>query len=335
MLQFRQEVDVDGQKMQLTMPSDFSFSIHLMQFLVVPAFVLDPQGRVLIWNNACERLTGVRAADVFGKSDYWQAFYNEQKPSLADLIVQSRTSETNAHFEKFEPSMHHSHGFQAEHWCDMPRIATPLYLATDAGPIFDENGNLAAVIQTLRDLTALKTTQSELEKGAYIDALTGIANRRSFDNKMALEMGRLKRDGLPLSLLLIDVDHFKRFNDTYGHQAGDVCLQRIAGALTNETFRSADLAARYGGEEFAVVLPSVDENGARQVANRILERVVKLNVPHSANEGLGVASVSIGLISVVPDEQTTVETMIRAADKALYQAKNSGRNRVVSNTEQS
>ena len=146
---------------------------------------------------------------------------------------------------------------------------------------------------------------------------------------MSLEWSRAHRDQQPLALLMIDVDHFKRYNDTYGHQAGDACLKAVAGVLANEAHRPADLAARYGGEEFAVVLPSIDSHGAQIVATRILKGIAKLNIAHAGNDDVGVVTVSVGVVAIVPDGCVAQDELIRTADSALYLAKRAGRNRAV------
>jgi diguanylate cyclase (GGDEF)-like protein len=308
--------------------ADYSFSINLMQFLVVPAFVLDIQGRVLIWNKACERLTGVLASEVVGTNEHWRGFYDNPRPCLADLLVQHRVTEIEQLYLKHDDATDQSHGIHAENWCVMPQIGTQLYLAIDAGPIYDEHGNLLAVVETLRDMTSLKVAQTALEKMAIHDGLTGIVNRRGFDDKLSIEWSRSAREQKTFALLMIDVDHFKRYNDRYGHQAGDECLKQVASVIEQEARRPSDTAARYGGEEFAVILPLINELGALTVANRIMERIAQLKIPHIDNDGFGVITVSIGISSVMPDVKGEIskDDLIRTADRALYQAKEAGRN---------
>jgi diguanylate cyclase (GGDEF)-like protein len=211
----------------------------------------------------------------------------------------------------------------------MPRIGTQLYLAIDAGPIYDAAGQLLAVVETLRDMTSHKKAQTELERLANHDGLTGIFNRRGFDERLHNEWSRTSREKQPLSLIMIDVDHFKRFNDTYGHQAGDDCLKKVATALEEQTYRPSDMAARYGGEEFAMILPSIDEDGASVVASRIRESIAALAIPHSGSNGNRVVTVSVGVATVRPVLGSKAEEVIRRADEALYQAKGAGRNRVM------
>lgn len=306
-----------------------SFAVNLMQHLVVPTFVLDADCNVLIWNKACERLTGVHAAEVVGTREHWQAFYESPRPCLADLVAQGRMDEIKALYVTHDDPSGLAFGVHAENWCVMPRLGSELYLAIDAGPIYDGDGNLIAVIETLRDMTDHRRAQTALEQLATRDGLTGIANRRYFDEKLNIEWKRDRRDLRALSLLMIDVDHFKRYNDTYGHQAGDHCLQQIAKVLETVVYRPGDLVARYGGEEFAVILAATDAKGARIVGNRILEHIAELDLPHSGGEG-GRVTLSIGISTSVPEDGMMPENLISSADGALYKAKHAGRNRCVS-----
>ncbi|CAA7617683.1 diguanylate cyclase [Magnetospirillum sp. SS-4] len=306
-----------------------AFAVRLMEHLVVPTFVLDSERRVIIWNKACERLTGVAAAEVLGTVDHWRAFYEEPRYCLADVLALGRTEELDALYAAHSEPGEASLGLRAENWCIMPRVKKRLYLAIDAGPIYDEDGNLLAVVETLRDTTEQKLAQMALHSLAVRDGLTGLANRRSFDERLEADWLHSMREGAPLSLLLVDVDHFKLYNDTYGHQKGDSCLKAVAGALDRQVFRPADLAARYGGEEFAVIMPTTDEDGARHVAERLREAVFELNLPHSASQTADRVTLSVGIASVVPVEGMTPQELIEAADAALYRAKHRGRNRVM------
>ena len=139
----------------------------------------------------------------------------------------------------------------------------------------------------------------------------------------------MAREQQPLSLILCDVDYFKRYNDTYGHLAGDTCLQRVAGAISRGVKRPADLVARYGGEEFAVVLPNTNALGAVQVAELVRHELNQLMIPHAASAVSKYVSLSLGVSSTIPTQEFSLEQLIAAADKALYEAKEQGRNRVV------
>lgn len=309
--------------------ADYSFAVNLMQFLVVPTFVLDPDGKVLIWNKACERLTGIPAAEVLGTAEHWRGFYDSPRLCLADLIVQKREADMDALYVVHDDPSGQSFGLHAENWCVMPRLGAQLYLAIDAGPIYDAAGKLLAVVETLRDMSSQKKTQTELEERATHDGLTGIVNRRGFDERLHVEWSSACREKQSLALIMIDVDHFKRYNDAYGHLAGDDCLKKIATVLSTAAFRPSDVVARYGGEEFAVILPSIDEQGATIVASRIREGVANLAIPHVSGEEGGVVTVSLGVATVTPEPSMKHDDLIAWADRALYQAKHAGRNRII------
>ncbi|CAN7483600.1 diguanylate cyclase [Pseudoduganella sp. LjRoot289] len=170
----------------------------------------------------------------------------------------------------------------------------------------------------------------ELQKLAALDGLTGIANRRRFDDAMRVEWQRGQRERQPLSLLLCDVDFFKAYNDSFGHLTGDLCLKKTAAVLTEHLKRPADLAARYGGEEFAIVLPDTSLEGARKVAEACVLHLEKLGIENPQAAPYGVVTMSVGVASVVPSPHSSAEALIESADRALYEAKKSGRNRVCS-----
>ncbi len=173
----------------------------------------------------------------------------------------------------------------------------------------------------------LDQANRELQRLSASDGLTGIANRRYFDDAIAREWRRARRNGGSLALMMCDVDHFKKFNDTYGHQAGDECLRRVAGAIATSLERGSDMAARYGGEEFVVVLPETPLGGALIVAEKIRHAVHALQIPHAASSHSRV-TLSIGLAATVPKLDDSCDSLIAAADRALYDAKNRGRDRV-------
>lgn len=173
--------------------------------------------------------------------------------------------------------------------------------------------------------------EADLARLAATDALTGLCNRRAFDEALEKEWARSSREGTPLSLVLIDVDHFKQFNDRYGHQAGDAALQAVAAECRKGTRRPADVAARYGGEELALILPNTDAAGAGVVAESTRRGVEALALPHDAAGAGAVVTVSLGCATLRPPrDNTTMEpgAIIRMADRALYEAKSKGRNRV-------
>ncbi|MBF0552435.1 MAG: diguanylate cyclase [Deltaproteobacteria bacterium] len=175
----------------------------------------------------------------------------------------------------------------------------------------------------------LKIKSELLKKLSFRDGLTGIANRRQFDEYLAYAWHFSTRESLPLSLILIDIDHFKLFNDNYGHQAGDACLVRVAQTLANSIKRKTDLAARYGGEEFGCILPHTNSDGALALADHLSDNLQSLSIPHVNSGTCNWVTISQGVATVVPSRNTRPDTLIRVADEALYRAKSEGRNRVV------
>ncbi|MCF1435440.1 diguanylate cyclase [Agrobacterium vitis] len=174
----------------------------------------------------------------------------------------------------------------------------------------------------------LRHTNRALEKAAFTDGLTGLYNRRAFDVQLRQEFARSHRTGSGVSLLMIDIDHFKLFNDRYGHQAGDQCLRQIAATLRSVAKRSTDIAARYGGEEMALILSDTDLAGGSTVAEYYCQAVRDLHIPHGDSEK-GIVTVSIGVAAVPSDDIHSSDDLIASADAALYQAKHSGRDRYV------
>ncbi|OLP16153.1 hypothetical protein BST81_22380 [Leptolyngbya sp. 'hensonii'] len=193
------------------------------------------------------------------------------------------------------------------------------------------------VLVMVRDITdrkqaeaALQTANGELERLATIDSLTGLANRRSFDLYLQQEWQRAQREKTTLSLLLCDIDYFKLYNDSYGHQIGDTCLIQVAQAIKQAVKRSTDLAARYGGEEFVVILPHTTTAGAIAVAEAITNGIQLLTIDHRASPISQYVTASVGIATVVPSQELTTDRLIATADQALYEAKRLGRNRYCS-----
>jgi len=178
------------------------------------------------------------------------------------------------------------------------------------------------------DLSAIYANQQALEVEAVRDKLTGIPNRRSFDNSIEREWGRAQRMAVPISLIMVDVDFFKKYNDRYGHQAGDECLARVARALGGTMRRSSDMVARYGGEEFVALLFHMSRDDGMTLAETMRHAVEQLRLEHADNRG-GVVTISLGGATSIPGHEDHPEALLRKADEALYRAKAEGRNRVV------
>lgn len=175
----------------------------------------------------------------------------------------------------------------------------------------------------------LKQLRDRLKAQTLVDGLTGLANRRRFDEQLKMEWSRAQRHGKPLSLIMIDIDHFKRYNDRYGHLQGDDCLKAVAATLRGGARRLSDLVARWGGEEFACLLPETQGAQAAVIAGEMRQAVQDLQLKHEDSGTSPLVSVSLGLSVRIPQAKDTVETFIQEADKALYLAKRSGRNRLV------
>jgi diguanylate cyclase (GGDEF)-like protein len=193
----------------------------------------------------------------------------------------------------------------------------------------EERDRRKARERDLLDVTRrLKEANRALEDLSNLDSLTGVANRRFFDTRFAHEWMRALREGAPLALIMLDIDHFKLYNDCYGHPQGDVCLRQVVGALRKTLKRPADLLARYGGEEFIILLPQTHRDGVRAVAEELRAAVEALHIPHVASPHSQQVTISLGAASVIPDRYTARESLLQAVDAALYSAKHEGRNRV-------
>lgn len=179
-----------------------------------------------------------------------------------------------------------------------------------------------------KNMDDLSASNQKLQMISTLDGLTGIPNRRFFDEYIEREWSLAVRNNLAMSLVFIDVDFFKLFNDIYGHQAGDNCLMQVAHTINKSLKRPADLAARYGGEEFVVVLPGTDKEGALGLANKIRSYVEALAIPHSGSSANKYVTISLGVGVLSPDRNAHTAELIKIADEALYKAKHKGRNRV-------
>ena len=200
---------------------------------------------------------------------------------------------------------------------------------------FDEDGERYCLIE-IRDISGtvdrerrLMDHAESLRARSYVDGLTGISNRRYFDVAIDRELRRAQRSNGPLSLLLLDIDSFKAYNDHFGHQQGDTCLVTVAQALAGQLKRPADVAARYGGEEFAAILPDTTAEQARVVANTIREHVASLGLAHAPAAARPFVTLSIGVATYDKDRLNDASALVEAADKALYAAKHGGRDKVV------
>lgn len=206
----------------------------------------------------------------------------------------------------------------------MQRIAEMRMRMMEAGRNLQQSSEKLA--STSREL---KQANAELHRLAKVDGLTGIANRRVFDEAMHREWAHATRQGSPLAVILGDIDHFKKYNDHYGHRGGDECLIQVAKAFAGNVHRATDLAARYGGEEFVLLMAMTPSDGAMVVAENVLQSVRDLALPHEQSDVSEHVSMSLGVCAVVPQRGQSFEELLETADQALYEAKESGRNRAV------
>lgn len=210
------------------------------------------------------------------------------------------------------------------------RIRTHLTLRRSMVALQDMNKEIVSLNTLLEEKNCeLLKLNSVLQNMAMLDGLTGIPNRRHFDNYLEQEWNRSVRDHSCLSLILIDIDFFKPFNDHYGHAAGDVCLKQVAQALAHTMTRTIDLVARYGGEEFVCLLPGTNGNGLVTVGNRLRESIRSLGLAHHHSKVASHVTISLGGVSMTPSRDILPGTLIQSADERLYQAKKEGRDRLV------
>jgi len=272
--------------------------------------VLDADLRVLSANPGFERMTGRSAGSVLG----------EVPPLFGDhpdALQQVRTRlQSGAHWE----------GTLWARRVDGDRF--PLEASLDV--VRDGEGRIEHHVMVFRDVTVQKQLEDRLRELSATDGLTLLANRRSFDEALEREWHRATRHGEPVSLIMADIDHFKRFNDLYGHVAGDHCLQKVAAAIAAGVRREGALVARYGGEEFAVILPRTDEATAQEIAEGLRRRVESLAIAHGGNPDGGRVTVSMGTSTRTPPQAADFVSLMQSADEALYRAKGLGRNMVSS-----
>jgi diguanylate cyclase (GGDEF)-like protein len=200
-------------------------------------------------------------------------------------------------------------------------------LGAGAADFISKPVNAAVVRARVRTQLTVKRQRDALRALILLDPLTGVANRRAFDERLGMEWRRCGRAQLPVSLLMVDIDHFKLYNDHYGHPAGDATLVQVAQAMRRAAGRGQDLVARYGGEEFAILLPQLIEAGATGVARRLMHELEMLDMPHAASPTSRRLTVSIGIASMVPGDHSQGGDLVQVADALLYQAKAGGRNR--------
>ena len=185
------------------------------------------------------------------------------------------------------------------------------------------------LISMVRNISCRKQIEAQLRMFSFTDGLTGLANRRKLDEYMEIEWRKAMRNELPISIIMIDIDYFKLFNDTYGHLEGDSCLKAVANVIQNSLVRPGDLCARYGGEEFIVLLPNTDKDGALHITNKIEKTLASERIENINSDINSFVTVSMGVACIVPNSKVTSSQLIFKADRALYKAKGEGRNKTI------
>ncbi len=278
-------------------------------------FISDEQGVIQLSNPACEHLLGYEAAQLIGQS-------------INTLLPEPYNEEYLAFFACDD----HGRNNHAVIGCG-PREVEGQHMDSARFPMEISVSEMfldqPLFICLIQDISVRKGAEQDLMRISRTDPLTNISNRRHFDEVLQQEWQRAMRSTQPLALAMIDVDHFKLFNDHYGHQAGDLCLQKIAAVIAQTAQRPTDLAARFGGEEFTLILPDTDEAGAASIASQLVAQIEALAMPHEMSLTSPCVTISVGLALTIPTQGSSATQLIERADKALYQAKEQGRNGMV------
>ncbi|MFN7958733.1 MAG: diguanylate cyclase [Holophagaceae bacterium] len=313
-----------NQRLAVDIQTNEAFLSDVIEHNGALIYAKDLEGRYKLVNRKWEQVTGLSRRQVLGESDR-TVFPGEIGRAFRELDEKVLTSgQLVEHEERLEDS-------SGERW----------FLSLKF-PLRNSRGTIRGICGISSEITDRKRQERQVEElvkqlaverdyaqaNSLIDPLTRLANRRQFDELLSTEFFRLKRSGAALSLIILDVDHFKRFNDRYGHVEGDSCLRRVGHALKTVVGRASDVAARFGGEEFAVVLPETEAAGARTMAERIRRAIEQLAIPHQDNSVGPHVSVSLGVVTRYATELAAPESLIELADQALYRAKQAGRNRV-------
>ncbi|MEW6372888.1 MAG: diguanylate cyclase [Pseudomonadota bacterium] len=310
-----------------TLDTAADFSTQAVNLVDCGLVVLDAQQNIVLWNRWMTSRSGRSAARVRGHGLF--EVFGELRGSRVEAAVlaalmDNLTTRVPQAQDRAPFPLREAGSFDGER-IEQAVLVTP----------FLEEGERFCLVE-IRDVSGMAGRERQLLEHAeslrarsYVDGLTGIANRRYFDVALERELRRAQRSGGALSLLLMDIDSFKAYNDHFGHQGGDACLSTVAQALAAMLKRPADVAARYGGEEFAAILPDTTLEQARVHANAIREHVAALALEHAPKALRPIVTLSIGVACVDGKRGNEAAALIEAADKALYAAKRGGRNRVV------
>ena len=304
---------------------EFHWLLGILQHVDVGLVVLDRQNRVQLWNGFMENHSGIGAGEALG-ADLFQLF-----PDIpASWLQRKIDSVFLLNNRAFTTWQQRPYLFRFENYRPITGGAEWMFQNVTLFPLASLHGTIDHVCLLVYDVTdmaldelALQEANAELERLGRTDGLTGLENRRSWEQRLRAEYKRDARSGQPCSLVMFDIDHFKQVNDSYGHQVGDEVIRRIADTL-RAVARDSDIAGRYGGEEFAVILPDTDADGALRFAERLRTAVAALDIEHE--DGVLHCSVSLGVALLEPTVAGP-EQWLERADQALYRSKHDGRNR--------
>ena len=282
-------------------------------------FRFGPDGRARYISPSVQRLYGYTPAEIYamgGSATANRFLHPADQPAVAAAIRRHFEGELDEVKLEFRI---------------INRGGNTLWVQTNCSTVTDSAGRVTDIVFTMRDISEIKAMEEQLQAQARTDGLTGLANRRAFDEALDREWRRTLGDGSELSLLLVDADFFKAFNDANGHQVGDDCLRTLAATMAGMFKRAGDLTARYGGEEFAVILPKTSQAEAVAMGERLCRAIEALHLPHPASAASSFVTVSVGVATAMATIGGTIDMpqgLLSAADQALYQAKAGGRNRV-------
>ncbi|QGZ39186.1 diguanylate cyclase (GGDEF)-like protein [Pseudoduganella flava] len=315
----------------MSSPSRLPLLESVLEAVSLGVIVIDDARRVVLWNKWMSRHSGCDAHKALG-ADLFELLPELRGGRVEMAVTQALTNHfssllsptlNRAPFPLYSDPAALGRGERMQ----QAVAITPLAVGDDARYCLIQLNDVSMAASREK---LLREQTEKLRMQTFSDGLTGVANRRAFDVAIDREVRRAKRNGTVVSLLMIDIDYFKPYNDHYGHQQGDQCLIQVSSALQALLQRSVDMLARYGGEEFAVILPDNDKHQALHMAQALHARVLDLAIPHEHTGGpVKQITVSIGVATLLPGQPADPAALIGAADQALYAAKRQGRNRIV------